>query len=208
MPVGAPIVSAVTSLAAVTPDAVDAAVGVALLVFALWGAMRGAVRQAVGVVVLAAAFLVASLVSPRIAPNVAKVATLSADANAGIAYLTAFIGTVIVCAVLLHWVRSGLDRAPRGRALSRLGGALLGLVQGAAVLTLTLYAVLAAHVAGPSPSGSPPPAPSDTIRAIRESRCARALADVEPSLRPVFRLPQPVSKRVDAVNEWVTGAPR
>jgi len=207
---GASASAAVGAVAAVTPDAVDGAVGVALLVFALWGAMRGAVRQAVGVAVLAAAFAVAAAVSPRIAPNVAKVATVSAEGRAGIAYLAAFVGTVIVCAILLHWVRAGLDRAPRGGGLGRLVGALLGVVQGAVLLSITLYAVLAAHLdAVPAVTpGAASTGESEVVGALRASRSARAVAEAEPSLRAAFRLPASVAARVDAVNESVAGARR
>src|SRR5262245_51093582 len=207
MPVDAAVsFPAPSLLAAVAPDAVDVAVGVVLLFFALWGAMRGVVRELVGVVVLAAAFGVASAVSPRIAPNVAKVATLSPEGTAGVAYLTAFVGTVILCAVLLHWVRSGLDRPHRGGATSRLLGAVLGVVQGAAVLALVLYAVLAAHLDGAAPTSPPASDSVPLVRAIRESRAARAIVDVEPRLRGALLLPERVAKRVDAVNESIAGA--
>src|SRR5947207_1949465 len=102
------------SVVAVTPANVDASAAVALAVFAAWGARRDAARQLAGVLVLLAAFAAASLLSSRIAPNISKVATLSPEDNAGVAYLTAFCGTLLLGAVLLHWVSAGLERAPRG----------------------------------------------------------------------------------------------
>jgi uncharacterized membrane protein required for colicin V production len=166
-------------------------------VFAAWGARRGGARQLAGLLVLLAAFAAASLLSSRIAPNVSKVATLSPEGNAGVAYLTAFCGTMILGAVLLHWVSSGLDRASKVGLGSRLLGALFGVVQGAVVLAIILYAVLSAHL------DEPASAASETIRAIRESGAARVVAENEPRLRPALRLPGLVASRVDAVNDSV-----
>jgi hypothetical protein len=109
---------------------------------------------------------------------------------------------MILGAVLLHWVSSGLDRSSKVGLGSRLLGALFGVVQGAVVLTITLYAVLSAHLDEPASTAS------ETIRAIRESGAARVVAENEPHLRPALRLPAPVASRVDAVNDSVRTSPR
>jgi len=175
-------------------DAVDGVALVALLLFAAWGAFHGIVRPLLGLAVLAVGVVLASALSPRIEGPLTKVATLTPEGLSGAAWLTVWVGTVVVGGVVLHLLRRPLDAAPKGGFFGRSVGALVGVVQGVLVLGLVVYGVLGSY----APSAGP-----GLVVSLGGSRLARLEVDVHERVQGALRLPPGVKARVALVDARV-----
>jgi len=187
---GVPLTPAVT-LALADAEWVDLAALAVVGLFLMWGALRGAVRQTLGLVAVALAFALAGWFSPRLVSSMRKIATLSPDGLACLAWWTVLLGTLVLCGVGIHSFRERIDKVKAfGKADPWIGG-FVGVLKGFVALALVFYAVLGSYVDEPGPS---------VVTALRESRAARTVARVSHELRPALVLPPRVAARVDDVN--------
>ncbi|HVG92880.1 MAG TPA: CvpA family protein [Planctomycetota bacterium] len=190
----------VSGPAALDPSLViDAAALVSLALFLVWGGMHGALRQALGLGVVLLAFVAASAFASVLESSVAKVADLPPDARGAVAWLVVWALAVVVGGVALHGMRHVLEPGLVARPASRILGALIGLTKGILVLGVFLYAVLGTFLESPT---APP------VEALRTSRTAATLVDLERRARAVLRLPASVGERVALANATVTGRGR
>jgi uncharacterized membrane protein required for colicin V production len=173
---------------------VEATAVVVLGLFALWGGFRGPWRQLFGLLLLAGSLWAAGTFSGRLEGLVAKVVTLEPQDRCLTAWATTFLGVFVLASVLVRFAsRVAARRGPEG---FRWTGAVLGLVKGALVWILGLYAVLVGW------SAEPRPAFAADVEASHAADWTVRAAGV---LRPVVPLPACLAVEIDAANARVGG---
>jgi uncharacterized membrane protein required for colicin V production len=173
---------------------VEATAVVVLGLFALWGGFRGPLRQLFGLLLLAGSLWAAGTFSGRLEGLVAKVVTLEPHERCLTAWATTFLGVFVLGSVLVRFVsRVAARGGPEG---FRWAGAVLGVVKGALVWVLGVYAVLIGWSAEPRPAFA-----SD----VETSSAADWTVRVAATLRRVVPLPACLAVEIDGANGRVGG---
>ncbi len=183
----------------------DGVVLVLLLLFGVWGAMRGALRQSLSILILVGALYAASPLAPHLAPTVGKVSGLVGEEQTAVAWLAAFVGALIVGAILLAFLT---PRMPERRGPAWWGG-LLGIVKGSVVLVILAYFVLGG-VGGDLPGLRRDGAPRGPglVERLRGSVSASLLTRGSEAITRLVNVPPWIQSRVATVNaELAADAP-
>jgi membrane protein required for colicin V production len=156
-----------------------------LIVFLILGLFRGFVWQVSRILTLVVAYVVAGVYGETIAGSLRKmISGINADLALYIAYFAVFVVVLIVVSVIAYFIEKLVDRTGLS-FYNRLGGGVLGVVTGAALVLALLFAIFAFFGAG-----------SSVVEAARRShsmtvsqRTLGALGDMVPAkVREVFGL--------------------
>jgi uncharacterized membrane protein required for colicin V production len=159
-----------------------------LIVFFILGLFRGFVWQISRILTLVTAYVVAGVYGETIAGSLRKmVSGINEDLAVYIAYFAVFVIVLIVVSVIAYFLEKLVDRTGLS-FYNRLGGGVLGVVTGAALVLALLFGVFAFFGAG-----------SNIVEAARRShsmtvsqRTLTALGDMVPAkVLEVFGLQQP-----------------
>lgn len=171
----------------------DLTVVALLAAFAVWGAWRGTLRQLLALGLLWVAFPLATRYGPRLEASVVKAVSASGSDVRALGWLVAFAGVLVAGGVILALLQPVLGRLrPGGRATA----ALLGLVQGAVVVTVLGYAVLFA-LEGHAPR----------VRKFEHGPAAQGMQLVAGVVRSAVPLPPWLEKRLDEVDRRIDASP-
>jgi membrane protein required for colicin V production len=159
-----------------------------LIVFLVLGLFRGFVWQISRILTLVVAYVVAGVYGETIAGSLRRmISGINEDLALYIAYFAVFVVVLIVVSVIAYFLEKLVDRTGLS-FYNRIGGGVLGVVTGAALVLALLFAVFAFFGAG-----------SGVVDAARRShsmtvsqRTLTALGDMVPAkVREVFGLDEP-----------------
>ena len=159
-----------------------------LIVFFILGLFRGLVWQVSRILTLVAAYVVAGAYGETIAGSLRKmVSGINDELSLYIAYFAVFIVVLVIVSVIAYFFEKLIDRSGMS-FYNRVGGGVLGVVTGAALVLALLFAVFAFF-------GTE----SNVVEAARRSHSMRfsqqaltALGEVVPAqVREVFGLGDP-----------------